>query len=97
MKIKEKKMSNLTTLEAQREALRTSLKNFNVQPKDEQPPASVKVLDGHRELKFKFEDGKCIETPPAWSWALRWRWTDLMQYFRVHAYKVVLQEEQPSA
>lgn len=90
-------MTNLSDLESQRKALRHSLKNFKVYPKEEMPPAAVKVLDGHQELRFRFKDGQCVETPPSWSWALRWRWTDLMQYFTVHSIKVVLQEEQHSA
>lgn len=95
--MKKEKMNSLSILEAQRKALRLTLKNFEAQPPDGSPPAAVKVMEGSRELVFKFEDGKCVETPPSWNWALRWQWNELRQYFQVHAYKVVLQEERATA
>lgn len=84
-------MNKLNELEAQRDRLTRQISNFRVHPKKEvTPPPVVKVIDGHRELAFHFDDGKCAETPPNWGWAKGYSYRDLLQYFEVHRYHVVL-------
>jgi len=87
----------LIAVQRERHRLLDDLRNFSPTPPTSAPPAEVKVMDGGRQLDFRFEQGKCVAAPPTWTWLLRWSWGDVMKYFEAHRLRAVLTADEATA
>lgn len=79
-------MKQLSALTEERKALKERLKKFNDELKEKAHTGAVALTVDGRRLIFQFDNGKCNDAPPNYSWAKGWPLPEMKKFAEGHRY-----------